>query len=253
MRANALKRKLAAGETVIGSIVYIPSARLAEIVSLIGFDFIVIDMEHGPIDIGVAEDMVRAAELNGATPIVRITHNSPHLMLRALDIGAQGVHVPDVNTVEDARLAVESSKYGPDGHRGLASVRAADYGLKQPLGDYAAAANRETMVIAHIESERAIKNLDALLAVDGIDVYYLGPEDISNSLGIPGQSKDPRVVTLVEDAIRQISARGKVAGCTGGDAAGTRRYVELGARYIACHPIRFLATAARQFIAEVRQ
>ena len=108
------------------------------------------------------------------------------------------------------------------------------------------------MVIAHIESERAIKNLDALLAVDGIDVYYLGPEDISNSLGIPGQSKDPRVVTLVEDAIRQISARGKVAGCTGADAAGTRRYVELGARYIACHPIRFMANAARQFIAEVR-
>ena len=113
MRANALKRKLAAGETVIGSIVYIPSARLAEIVSLIGFDFVVIDMEHGPIDIGVAEDMVRAAELNGATPLVRITHNSPHLMLRALDIGAQGVHVPDVNTVEDARLAVGEQQVRP--------------------------------------------------------------------------------------------------------------------------------------------
>ena len=123
---------------MIGSIVYVPSARLAEIVSLMGFDFVVIDMEHGPIDIGVAEDMVRATELNGATPLVRITHNSPHLMLRALDIGAQGVHVPDVNTVEEARLAVASSKYGPGGHRGLAGVRAADYGLKQPLGEYAA-------------------------------------------------------------------------------------------------------------------
>jgi 4-hydroxy-2-oxoheptanedioate aldolase len=253
MRANVLKRKLAAGETVIGGIVYIPSARLAEIVSLIGFDFVVIDMEHGPIDIGVAEDMVRAAELQGATPIIRITHNSPHLVLRALDIGAHGIHVPDVNTIEDARLAVTSSKYGPDGHRGLAGVRAADYGLKQTLGDYAPAANRETMVIAHIESEDSVRNLDALLEVEGVDVYYLGPEDISNSLGIPGQSKDPRVVTLVEDAIRQIAARGKIAGCTGGDSVGTRRYIELGARYIACHPIRFLATATRQFIAEVRQ
>jgi 4-hydroxy-2-oxoheptanedioate aldolase len=253
MRANVLKQKLAAGETVIGSIVYIPSARLAEIVSMIGFEFVVIDMEHGPIDIGVAEDMVRAAELQGATPIVRITHNSPHLMLRALDIGAQGVHVPDVNTVEDARLAVASSKYGPAGHRGLAGVRAADYGLKQPLGAYAPVANRETMVIAHIESEQSVRNLDALLEVDGIDVYYIGPEDISNSLGIPGQSKDPRVVTLVEDGIRRIAGRGKIAGCTGGDAAGARRYIELGARYIACHPIRFLATATRQFIAEVRQ
>jgi 4-hydroxy-2-oxoheptanedioate aldolase len=253
MRANELSRRLAAGETAIGCIVYLPSARLTEIVSLIGFDFVVIDMEHGPIDIGVAEDMVRAAELRGVTPLIRITHNSPHLMLRALDIGAQGVHVPDVNTVEEARLAVASSKYGPGGHRGLASVRAADYGLKQPLGEYAPTANRETMVIAHIESERSIKNLDALLKVDGVDVYYLGLEDISNSLGIPGQSKDPRVVALVEEAIRQIAARGKIAGCTGSDAASTRRYIELGARYIACHPIRFLATATRQFIAEVRQ
>ena len=75
--------------------------------------------------------------------------------------------------------------------------------------------------------------------MNGIDVYYLGPEDISNSLGIPGQSKDPRVVALVEEAIRQIAARGKIAGVTGSDAAGTRRYIELGARYIACHPIRF--------------
>jgi 4-hydroxy-2-oxoheptanedioate aldolase len=253
MRANELKRRLAADETVVGGILHIPSARLAEITSLLGFDFVVIDMEHGPIDIGVAEDMVRAVELRGATPIVRITHNSPHLMLRALDIGAQGVHVPDVNAVADARLAVTSSRYGPAGHRGLAGVRAADYGLKQPLGEYAPAANRETMVIAHIESERAIRNLDALLEVDGVDVYYLGPEDISNSLGIPGQSQDPRVVMLVEDAIRQIAAHGKTAGCTGGDAAGTRRYVELGARYIACHPIRFLATATREFLAEVRQ
>src|SRR5690349_3439709 len=150
MRTNQLKRKLAAGEVVVGSFVHVASARLTEIISLIGFDFVVIDTEHGPIDIGVAEDMVRAAELQGVTPIIRITHNSPHLMLRSLDIGAQGVHVPDINTVEDARLAVASSKYGPVGHRGLAGTRAADYGLKQALGDYAPAANRETMVVAHI-------------------------------------------------------------------------------------------------------
>jgi 4-hydroxy-2-oxoheptanedioate aldolase len=253
MRANELKRKLAAGETVIGGILPVPSARLAEIVCLTGLDFVVIDMEHGPIDIGVAEEMVRAVELRGATPIVRITHNSPHLMLRALDIGAFGVHVPDVNTVEDAQRAATSSKYGPKGHRGLAGVRAADYGLQQPLSEYAPVANRETMVIAHIESEPAIRNLDALLEVEGVDVYYLGPEDISNSLGIPGQSKDPRVVRLVEDAIRRIAARGRIAGCTGNDAAGTRRLVDLGARYIACHPIRLLAAATREFLAEVGQ
>jgi 4-hydroxy-2-oxoheptanedioate aldolase len=253
MRPNELKRKLAAGQTVVGSFVYVPSAKLTEIIGLLGFDFVVIDMEHGPVDTVVAEDMVRAAELTGATPLVRVSHNSPHLLLRALDIGAQGVHVPEISTAEDARLAVTSAKYGPVGHRGLAGVRAADYGLKQPLGEYAPAANRETMVIAHIESARAVDNLDELLAVDGMDVYYLGPEDISNSLGIPGQSKDPRVVKLVESGIQRIAAAGKTAGCIAADVATARRYVELGVRYIASHAIRFMANGSKQFLTEVRE
>ena len=252
MRVNDLKRKLANRQTVVGSFVYVPSSKLTEIIGLLGFDFVVIDMEHGPIDSSIAEDMVRAAELTGTTPLLRVTHNSPHLILRALDIGAQGVHVPEVATVEGARSAVASSKYGPVGCRGLAGVRAADYGLKQPLGDYPPVANRETMVIAHIESEQAVRNLDDLLTVDGIDVYYLGPEDISNSLGIPGQSKDPRVVRLVEDGIVKIVARGKTAGCIAADAATARRYVTLGARYIAAHAIRFMANSSKQFLSEVR-
>jgi len=252
MRPNELKRKLASGQTVLGSFVYVPSAKLTEIIGLLGFDFVVIDMEHGPIDTAVAEDMVRAAELTGVTPLIRVTRNSPELILRALDIGAQGVHVPEITTAEDGRLAAGSTKYGPVGHRGLAGVRAADYGLKQPLGEYAPAANKETMCIVHIESERAVQNLDKLLAVEGIDVYYLGPEDISNSLGIPGQSKDPRVVKIVEAGIRKIVSAGKMAGCIAADSATARRYVELGARYIASHAIRFMANASRQFVTEVR-
>jgi len=252
VRVNQLKQKLAKGQTVVGSFVYVPSSKLTEIVGLIGFDFVVIDMEHGPIDTSIAEDMVRACELTDTTPIIRVTHNSPHLVLRALDIGAHSVHVPDINTVEDARLAAASIKYGPMGRRGLAGVRAADYGLKQPLGEYAPAANKETMVIAHIESEQSVKNLDALLGVDGIDVYYLGPEDISNSLGIPGQSKNPQVVKLVESGIGKIVAAGKTAGCIAADSATAKRYVQLGARYIASHAIRFMANASKQFLTEVR-
>jgi 4-hydroxy-2-oxoheptanedioate aldolase len=253
MRTNELRVKLAAGETVVGSFVYIPSAKLVEIVGLVGFDFVVIDMEHGPVDTVVAEDMVRGVELGGATPIIRVTHNSPHLILRALDIGAQGIHVPEIETVEDARNAAMSSKYGPLGYRGLAGVRAADYGLRSPLSEYSAEANRETMVIAHIESDLSVKNLDSLLEVDGIDVYYLGPEDISNSLGIPGQSKDERVVSLVEDSIRKIVANGKTAGTIAADSASARRYMDLGARYIATHCIRHMANASREFIADLRR
>jgi 4-hydroxy-2-oxoheptanedioate aldolase len=252
VRTNTLKQKLAAGEVVCGSFLYIPSAKLTEIVGLVGFDFIVIDMEHGPVDMGIAEDMVRAAELVGVTPLIRVTHNSPHLVLRALDIGALGVHIPEINTIDDATVAAASVKYGPEGKRGLAGVRAADYGLVQSLADYATAANQETMCIAHIESAAAVQNLDQLLKVEGIDIYYLGPEDISNSLGIPGQSRDPRVVQLVEEGIRQIAAAGKIAGCITADAATGRRYIELGARYLATHAIRFMAQGSRQFLSEVR-
>ncbi len=252
MIANKVKQKLANGQLVVGSFVYVPSAKLTEIIGLIGFDFVVIDMEHGPVDIGVAEDMVRAAEQAGATPIIRVPHNTPHLILRALDIGALGVHVPDINESEGARAMVASVKYGPEGHRGLAGVRAAQYGLKGSLSDYTAAANRETMVIAHIEQIEAIENLDDLLSVDGIDVYYLGPADLSNSLGIPGQSGDPRVVKYVEDAIKRIVAAGRIAGCIAADPQTARRYTELGVRYLATHAIRHMANGSKQFIEEVR-
>ncbi len=252
MIENETKQKLADGQLVVGSFLYVPSAMLTEIIAWIGFDFVVIDMEHGPIDIGVAEQMVRAAERAGATPIVRVTHNTPHLILQALDIGALGVHVPEINDRAGARTMVSSMKYGPEGHRGLAGVRAAQYGLKSSLADYTAAANRETMVIAHIENIRAIENLDDLLSVDGIDVYYLGPTDLSNSLGIPGQTGDPRVVEHVEGAIKRIVAAGKIAGCIAVDPRTARRYTDLGVRYLATHAIKHMTNGSRQFMEELR-
>lgn len=252
MITNQLKEKLSRGDVVTGSFIYIPSAKLAEMVGLMGFDFAVIDMEHGPIETETAEDMIRAVQLGGATPIVRVTHNTPHLILRALDIGAHALHIPDINTRADAELAVKSSKYGPEGIRGLAGVRAADYGITGPLSEYAARANRETMVIAHIESAESVEHLDELLSVEGIDIYYLGPQDLSNSLGIPGQDKDPRVVAMVEDSIRRIAATGKIAGCIAVDPAAARRYIDLGARYMATHVASFMVKGSKQFIKEVR-
>lgn len=252
MIKNHLKEKLAKGDVVTGSFVYIPSSKLAEMVGLMGFDFAVIDMEHGPIGTETAEDMIRAVQLGGATPIIRVSHNTPHLILRALDIGAHALHIPDINTRADAELAVRSSKYGPEGNRGLAGVRAAGYGITGPLSDYAAEANRETMVIAHIESKESVDNLDDLLAVDGIDIYYLGPQDMSNSMGIPGQAKDPRVVELVETSIQRIAAAGKIAGCIAVESAAAQRYIDLGAQYIATHVVSFMAKGSKQFIKEVK-
>lgn len=252
MKVNELRRRLASGQTVVGSFIYLPSAKLAEIFGLAGFDFVVIDTEHGPIDTAIAEDMVRACEVAGVTPLLRVAHNTPHLILRGLDLGAYGVHVPDVNTFGDAKQAADACKYGPEGQRGMAGVRAGNYGFKETLAEYAAMANRETMVVVHVESAEAVENLDDLLREKRIDVYYVGPEDMANSLGIPGQSKDPRVVRLVEDAIRRIAAAGRVAGCVAADTTTARRWIELGARYIGCHPLRFMMQAAQKFLSEVR-
>ncbi len=108
------------------------------------------------------------------------------------------------------------------------------------------------MMIAHIESETSANNLDDLLAVDGIDIYYVGPADMSNSLGIPGQSNDPRVVKLVEDAIVRIVGAGRVAGCMAGSADAAKRYVDLGALYIASHAMKFMDQASRAFMEKVR-
>jgi 4-hydroxy-2-oxoheptanedioate aldolase len=252
MITNSLKQKLADGQVVVGSFVYIPSPMLTEIIGLIGFDFVVIDMEHGPVDIGVAEEMVRAAEIAGTTPIIRVVHNTPHLILQALDIGALGVHVPEVNEQEAAEALVTSAKYGPEGQRGLAGVRAAQYGLKASLADYTAPANQETLVIAHIENIKAVRNLDALLGVDGIDIYYLGPTDLSNSLGIPGRTMDPQVVGHTEESIRRIVAAGKIAGCIAADTQTARRYLDLGVTYLATHAIKHMTTGSRRFMEEVR-
>lgn len=252
MNVNLTKQKLAGGELVVGSFVYVPSARFTEIVGLLGFDFVVIDMEHGPVDIGVAEEMVRAAECAGVTPIVRVSHNTPHLILRALDIGALGIHVPEISEVDEARSMVSSAKYGPEGERGLAGVRASQYGLTGSMPEYTAAANRETMVIAHIEHIDAANNLDDLLKVDGIDVYYVGPVDLSNSLGVPGKAKDPRVVTCVEDCIKRIVAAGRIAGCIAADTQTAQRYIDLGVRYLATHAVAHMARGSRQFIEDVR-
>jgi 4-hydroxy-2-oxoheptanedioate aldolase len=249
---NKLKEKLEGGEVAVGSFVTVASARLTKFIGLIGFDFIVIDMEHGPIDITVAEDMVRGAETAGVTSILRVTSNSPHLIIRALDIGAEGLHIPNINTESDATNAVQSCKYAPQGKRGMAGVRALGYGMRGSLAERAVEANRETMVIAHIEDIEAVRNLDSLLAIEGIDVYYVGPVDLSNSMGIPGQTNNPEVVSHVEESIKRIVAAGKTAGCVAGDVASARRYVELGALYIASAALNLMVSGSKKFIEDVK-
>lgn len=243
IRPNATKSKLEAGECVFGVFVNAPAPRLVELCALAGFDYVVIDAEHGPIDVTVADDMVRAAEATNITPIIRVPENSEKIILRYLDIGAQGIMVPQVNTRAEAERAVRAIKYGPLGQRGLASTRASAYGRMMPLSEYTQFANRETMVLVQIENKSALEDLDGILAVQGIDVFELGTSDLSQSLGYPGEVNRPEVQAVVEEIVRRIFRAGKVVGDTISDPDAAAAAVRRGYRKMDCS-LTALALAA---------
>ncbi len=231
MRENTLKQKLQAGNPVFGSMITFPSPAVVEMLGFLGYDWVLIDNEHGSITVDVAEDMIRAAEYSGTAPIVRPVGNRPEIICPFLDRGAWGVQVPHVNTVDEARAAVSAVKYYPHGERGLFSRgRPADYGFSESTPDYVASANRNTLVCLMLEEVEAIENIPELVNVPGVDVYFIGAGDLSQSMGYPGQQTHPEVQALVEKGVQQIAASGLIAGCSCPDNL-VPHYLELGVRY----------------------
>ncbi len=252
MKTNATKAKLKAGETVFGCFVRYPDATLVEVLGFQGWDFLVFDGEHGVIEPRDCEHLVRAAELRGVTPIVRVTTNQPPVILRFMDSGAQGLHVPWVNTSQEAEAAVRAVKYRPRGSRGLASVRAADYGQAAALGDYVQQANAETLVVIHVETAQAVEQLPQIAAVDGVDVIFIGPTDLSHSLGVPGQPQHPTVQATMQRIAETVLPSRAALGLMVGNAAAARQWRERGARYIAVGLESVLSPAARAYLETVR-
>ena len=231
MRPNTMKQKLQAGQPVFGSMITFPSAPVVEMLGFLGYDWVLIDNEHGSITVDLAEDLIRAAEFAGTAPIVRPVGNRPEIIAPFLDRGAWGVQVPHINTAEEARAAVSAVKYYPEGERGLFSRgRPADYGFSGNTPEYVAAANRNTLVCLMLEEVEAIANIPELVQVPGVDVYFIGAGDLSQSMGYPGQQTHPEVQALVEQGVRQIAAAGITAGCSCPDNL-VPHYLELGARY----------------------
>jgi len=241
-----LKSRLKSGHTVIGSFVTIGSADTTEILALSGFDFLVIDTEHGAMSIETATQLIRAADVHSVPSIVRVTEPSDSTILRSLDIGAAGVQVPQVNSTELADSIAKAAHYHPEGHRGLAMPRAAAYG-SMPIDRYFSKCREETLVTAQIESAEGLAPLDEIAAVPGIDVIFLGPFDLSHSLGIPGQVEDPRIKDAERRIVEVCKANGKAAGIfvVNGEAAQER--ARQGFRYITiAMEAMFLSSAAAQ-------
>ena len=231
MRENTLKARLNAGQPVFGVMITFPSAPVVEMLGSLGFDWTLLDNEHGSITVENCEDLVRAAELTGMAPIVRPVANRPEIIAPFLDRGAWGVQVPHVNTADEARAAVDAVKYYPEGHRGIFSrSRPAGYGFRGSTGDYVAEANRQTLVCLMLEEVAAIENLESLVEVDGVDVFFIGSGDLSQSMGYPGQQTHPEVQALMERGVEIIVQAGRVAGVSCPDSY-VGKFLDLGALY----------------------
>lgn len=230
--SNLIKEKLEKKQNVIGPFMKLPSPAVVEIAGLAGFDYLIIDCEHGPLNVLEAEDMVRAAHLANMSAVIRVGQNNPHEISRALDIGADAVQIPQISNKEDAINAVNSSKFSPQGERGVCRyVRAAEYSSMNK-NDYFKSANENTMVIIHIEGMEGIQNLDQILEVAGIDVIFIGPYDLSQSLGIPGDVNNIMVEEKMKEVVNKAQAKGKIVGTFVDDINTALKWKSLGIQYI---------------------
>lgn len=252
MRTNTAKAKLRAGEVVNGCFTRYPEPGIVEVLGYQGWDFLVFDGEHGTIDPRDCENMTRAAELREVTSMVRVTTNQPPTLLRYLDTGVQGVQVPWVNTAEEAERAVKSVKYHPLGIRGLAGVRAANYGQTYPMTEYVGRANDETLVVLQIESREGVANLDAILAVPGIDVVFIGPMDLSQSFGYPGQPGHPDVQKVMQRITEATQSAGLALGILVPTIDAAKDWKGRGAKYLLTTIEAMLRNSSRAYLDAVR-
>ena len=252
MKPNRMKDKIARGEPALGCSVMFPSPQIVEMLAFAGFDWVLIDCEHGSIGLADVELMAMACDAAGITPIARPKTNAASDIQSVMDRGVMGVQVPHVNTAEDAKRAVAAVKFGPGAARGLAAgTRPDNWGLGARMPDFARAANAQSLVCVQLEHEAALQNIGEILSVEGIDVFFIGPSDLSQSMGFPGDPKAPPVAKAIEGALAAIVAAGRTPGMPA-TAETVGDVVAKGCRYIYTHLPRLLGTGAGAFLNEKR-
>jgi 4-hydroxy-2-oxoheptanedioate aldolase len=251
MRENGLRQAWAAGRRTVNGWLSIPAPFAAEVMAHQGWDSLTIDLQHGLIDYQAAVGMLQAISTTDVVPLVRVPWLEPGILMKVLDAGAYGVICPMVNTAAEAELLVRACRYPPRGARSFGPIRASIYGG----ADYARHADRTVLVLAMIETAAAVDNLEAILAVDGLDGVYVGPSDLSSSLGY-APALDPEaseVVKTIEHILRSAKAKGLWAGIHTAAAAYALRMHALGFNFVSIgSDARLLATKCQEILAELR-
>lgn len=233
MPASSFKANLKSGVTLLGTFLQIPSADVTEIVGHAGFDFGIIDMEHGMLGVDSAIQLVRACDAVGMASVIRVPAVNPHHIAHALDFGVSAVMVPMIQTCQAAEQAVNAAKFHPEGNRGVCPfVRSASYDSQDDMGYYQRA-NAETAVLLQIEGSEGIASLDAILEVPHIDGILIGPFDLSQSLGIPGEVNDIRVIKAFTDVIKRVKQKGIAVGNFAVTIEQAHRYIDMGIQFLA--------------------
>ncbi|MBP2638784.1 MAG: hpcH [Firmicutes bacterium] len=246
---NRMKEKIHQGKPVLGLSIMIPSPQLIEMAGMLGFDWVLIDCEHGSISLETVELMTMAADASNITAIVRPPNNDPETILQYMDRGAMGIQAPHVSDAAQAKAIVSAIKYYPLGARSLAvGTRAANYGFRLSLSDYTQEANCQTLICVQIEDKDALNNVDAIAAVEEIDVIFLGPSDLSQSLGYPGATGHPVVQEAMNKAFTAIIQAGKTAG-TAGNFENATLCLDKGIRYYYTHLTTVLARGSSELLA----
>jgi 2-keto-3-deoxy-L-rhamnonate aldolase RhmA len=221
------------GKTVYGTmIVEFRSSAAAQMLAVAGFDYFFIDMEHGTFGYETMSDIIRAARLAGIVPMVRVSDCQYHLMSRPLDAGAMGLMIPRVESREQVEQIIQWTKYPPWGVRGCgASTGHSDYeGVK--VKDFIAHANNEIIIIPQIESEKAVRNIDEIVTVKGVDAAVFGPNDLSISLGVPGETEHPKMVLAFERVIAACNKAGVASGLHVGSVDLVKKWKAKGMRFL---------------------
>ena len=228
---NSFKRSLKAGRPQIGLWCSLSSHYSTEVVAGSGFDWILLDTEHSPNDLESVLQQLQAAAPYPTHAVVRVPWNDMVTIKRFLDIGAQTILIPYVQNAEEAKNAVAYTRYPPAGVRGVAGgTRATRFAR---VKDYATRAHDEICLLVQVENQQGLDNLERIAAVEGVDGVFVGPADLHASLGYPGETANPKVVPIIDDAIRRIRKAGKAPGILTGVEADARRWLECGGLFVA--------------------